>query len=159
MDSRRYTISLLLTANMAGTIKLFSFDRKYYHIFGIYPPQSSQNGPSFNSRNWIFVFSHALLFFPSAGFFVHDAESMLEYGISFLAASIAVAAMIVYLSMIRQMKNIWPFIENCERFIKKSECLRSVVQREIQYGSFWTFPLQIWTKHYHHFYLLRFRCV
>lgn len=115
------TFSLLVAFEMAASIKLFSFIRKYRHVLGLYSLDTSQNVSSFNSRNWIYIISYVLFFVPSVAFFLYDAKSMQEYGISFYSASMAFFLMCIYTQMVVQMKNICHFTESFEQLIEKSE--------------------------------------
>lgn len=106
---------------MAVEIKLFSFNRKYYHLYGIFPPEAKRNGRKLNLRNWIFIASFVLTAGSTGAFFVFDAKSMLEFGISFFTVTLAILEMFTYLAIVWQMKNTWRYIEKCERFIEKSK--------------------------------------
>lgn len=106
---------------MAVSIRLFSFNRKYFDAIGIYLLQTNGTGPSFNSKNRVLLISFVLLALPSGAFFIFDAKSMLEYGISFFGASATLFMMSVYLMMIAQMENVRLFLESCERFMGNSK--------------------------------------
>lgn len=107
--------------NMPESIKLFSFIRKYFHLYGFYPPQLNENGPALNSRNWIFIIGDVQMCFSSAAFFIVEAESMLEYGLSFFLTNASESMGCVFIAIIWRMKNIWLFFESCERFIQRSK--------------------------------------
>ena len=107
---------------MSGSIKLFSFIRKYCHVWGIYLDQANENGQlTLNSRNRLCVVSFVIHSLSSGAFFIYEANSLFEYGLSFFAASFGITFLFIYLAMLWQMENILEFIENCEQFIEKSE--------------------------------------
>lgn len=104
---------------MAGgnSMKLFQFNRKYCQTIGIKSPQSN----TFNAINWIFVVCVAQFALTSAAFMLFDANSMGEYGVTFVAVVCAVEAMAIYTIIIWKLEDISKFIEKCEAFIEDSE--------------------------------------
>lgn len=106
---------------MAEPIELLSFNRKCYGLVGIPPLQPDKDAPSSNSKNLIIVTSLTVWFLSSAVFFVNEANSMIDFGLSFFAASAAVAMNCLYLDIIWRIKIIHAFIEDCERFIEQSK--------------------------------------
>lgn len=104
-----------------GTIELFSFIQKVYQDIGIFPPKSNQSPKShINLKNWFILFCLVQFFISTAAFLFH-ANSMIEYGMVFFACTTTVLSITVYLIIVWQMKNILKYIENCERFVEKSE--------------------------------------
>lgn len=120
LDSELFKISLSLTFNMAGSIKMFSFNRRFLQVLGIYSI-SSNHGLSIDWRNSILISNLALFCLPSAAFFIYDAKSMFEYGLSFSAAAIGAFMICIYFTMISQVESTSAFYGNCERFIGNSQ--------------------------------------
>lgn len=80
-----------LRISMAGEIKLFLLNKKYYRIAGIDTHESYQNSHSLNSKKWIFMAVYVLYALPSASFFVLEAKYIVEYSISLFAILTAYA--------------------------------------------------------------------
>lgn len=106
---------------MAGSIKLFQSNLKYYYVIGIYSHASNANSHSINSRNKIFLVIYLLYILSSGAFLFFEAQTLLEFGISFFATISGIFQMAIYLHIVWHMKNLWEFIENCEGFIEKSK--------------------------------------
>lgn len=113
-----FSFSSSLTSNMAGgdKIKLFQFIQRTYQTFGIYPLQSNQNGSAINLRKFGFLFNLVQFFLSTTAYLLIEANSLNKYGMGFYT-SITIAVF----SFFWKMKNISNYIENCERFIEKSE--------------------------------------
>lgn len=112
---------------MAGPVKLFSNFQKLSYLAGIFPLESSRNGPSIDLAKRVIIVVFVLTnFLTSAAFFVFDANSPFEYRLSFFSAAGAVTALSFYLLMIWQTENTRLFIENCERFIGTRNSLHYV---------------------------------
>lgn len=109
----------------SGRIKLFKFIQKSYEHNGIFPSESNENRGPINSRNTLDLFCHAQFFISSAAYLLVDANSMIEYGMTFYVCITLVTSSVIYLTEIWQMKNISNFIGHCERFIEMSECTES----------------------------------
>lgn len=106
-------------------IKLFRFVQKVYQNIGIFPLKSNQSRRrrfSINLRKWLLIFCHAQLFITSAAYLLLEANSNIEYGMTFFICSTVALSMFVYSILVWQMRNILNFIENCEQFMGKSEC-------------------------------------
>lgn len=116
-------VSLLSTIKMAGSIKLFQFILKYYHMIGIHSPISNSNNHSLDSKNWIFIMSYVLFTLSSGAFFFCEAKNLLDYGMSFFATIGGISLMMIHLVVAWQMENTLLFIGNCEGFIEKSKVL------------------------------------
>lgn len=111
-------ISLLSFHKMTGSIKIFQFVQKCNQTFGIY---SNQKCDSFNSTKIVILISFALFMLTTAAFLLFKAKSMFEYGFVFFLLATVTNATAIYLIFICTSRNASKFIENCERFIGKSE--------------------------------------
>lgn len=113
-----FWFSSSLTINMAGgdKIKLFQFIQRTYQLFGIYPLQSNQNRSPINWRKFGFLFNLVQFFLSTIAYLLIEANSLNKYGMGFYT-SITIAVF----SFFWKMENISNYIENCERFIEKSE--------------------------------------
>lgn len=128
------TINSLLTFKMASSIRLFSFNRKYYHVIGINTIQANENASKFNWKNWFYTSAMVLLVLSSATFFIFDAKSMFEYGLSFFLATAITFPLYTYSSMVWKADESESFIGNCEKFIEKSK--KSACIHECRDGRF-----------------------
>lgn len=103
-------------------IILFKFIQKCYQDVGIYPSQSNQNHNTINSKIGGFhFFSFAQFFISTIAYALFEANSAIEYGLAFFICPSIVFYCSLYLISLWQIKSISNFIENCERFIEKSE--------------------------------------
>lgn len=108
---------------MAGgsKIELFKFIRKTYQDIGFLSPQSNRNGSFFNTKNWLHLFCVTISFLSTTAYLLFEAAAMTEYGVAFFVATSILLAIIKYSIICWQMENVLSYIENCERFIEKSE--------------------------------------
>lgn len=107
---------------MADSIKLFQLFQKIQQSIGIDPAPTNQKAHiSTISIRGIFVICDAQWMFSMTAFFVIAANSMFEYGLSFLWIITAWTYLVIYLILTQQSQNTLKFIENCERFIEKSK--------------------------------------
>ena len=107
---------------MAGSVKLFQFNQKYYQTFDIYPPESpNQSHRPLTSKNWIVFISLSFFFFPSMGYLFFEKKSMIQFGMIAHAIDTSILCEIFYLISISEIENILEFIENFEQFIEKSK--------------------------------------
>lgn len=112
------------TIIMAGSqgIKLFKYTQKIYYyigVIGIDPTESNQMDHSAIltiARKWLFIFSLAQFAFTTTAYFLFEASSMIEYGLSFYSS----LSMNTF-SYFWRMKNFSNYVQNCERFIEKRE--------------------------------------
>lgn len=104
-----------------GKIELFKFIQKNYQAIGIYPPGTNMNCHSINAKKWLIIFSLGQMFITSLIYLFVEAHSMIEYGMTFHTCGALVLSIIVYSILFWQMENILNYIENCERFVEKSE--------------------------------------
>lgn len=116
-------VSLSLAINMAGggAIKLFKFTQKAYQGIGIYPPESNQSRSRINAKNYFFLVCQAQYFITTAAYLLFEANSMIEYGMTFFTCTTVITVIALYTILLGRMQNILNYIENCDRFIEKSE--------------------------------------
>lgn len=105
----------------SAAVKLFKLTQKTYKDIGIHPPESNENRSQINSKNWLFTFYQAQFLYSSAAYAMFEANSIIEYEMASFTCFAVVAALIVYLIIYWEMKNVSIFVGNCERFIEKSE--------------------------------------
>lgn len=121
----QYLISFSLTIEMAdcdgGGVKLFNLSRKIYQNIGIFPLEPNQNRRFINLKKWFLVFCHVQMLITPAAYLVLEANSLIECGMIFFNCSSVALSILVYLTMIWQMRSILSFIENCELFIGRSK--------------------------------------
>lgn len=104
------------------SIELFQFIQNYLRAIGVHRPEPKQNDPHFfNSKNWIFILSGVPMLISSLAFFVYQAETAFDYGLTFYYSSCLVFGAIFYINYIWKVENISKFIENCETFIEQSK--------------------------------------
>lgn len=121
-NSRCGTSSFTIV-NMAISIELFKFFQKINQTIGICPAQWNQTSYlSNNLRRAIFLISGAQFMFSTAAFFVIEAKTISEYGLSFCYALSALNSIEMYLIFIWQSQNTLEFIQHSGEFIGKSEC-------------------------------------
>lgn len=102
-----------------GSIKLFQFTQNYCQILGIY---SNKNRYKLIAMRLIVVFCAVVFAAALIAFLLYDAKSMCEYGVTvFILTSICVGMYAYFFTSIWERENIFKFIENCEKFIKKSK--------------------------------------
>lgn len=89
-------------------------------MLGIYPVQSNQS-PSFNYKMPYILLSIASFFLASFTFFISEANSAMEYGMTFSDTLLDISSAIFYIVNMIRMPNIIKLIENCEDFIDKSK--------------------------------------
>lgn len=108
---------------MASSIKLFQFLRKFQRAIGISASQSNREQCSINFKTTIFLISSLQFAFTVGVYLAHEASGMFAYGFGVLIFISLINGIIVYLLTIWQAKNTSKCIENCERFIEKSELI------------------------------------
>lgn len=111
---------------MAGcdTIKLFKFVQKIYQFIGISPSkfkERSRRGRIINAKNWFIIGCHVQYFLSTVAYLLFEANSMIEYGMVFYTCTTVPLSLVLYLILIWTMESFSNYIENCERFIEKSE--------------------------------------
>lgn len=116
-------VSSSLTIEMAGgeTIKLFKFTRKAYQGIGIDPPESNRSRSAINAKNYFFFLCQVEYFITTAAYLLFEANSMIEFGMTFFTCTTVITVIALYSILLGRMKNILNYIENCNRFIAKSE--------------------------------------
>lgn len=115
---------------MAGSIKLFQFVQKFHRFIGIYPREPNQK----HSTNWTqatCLISYAQYLCTTSAFLLFEANSLFDFGFVFFTLAAVVNCIAIYLIFIWQSQNTYEFIENCERFIEKSELTSSLKEWRI----------------------------
>lgn len=107
---------------MAGQIKvqLFQSLRKYFEILGTFSPESDNSG-RFNSRNIFTLLLYIQMFAAVLACTLFKATTVIEYGLNYYGYVTEVLHVFVISTQIFRMINIIKLIENCEKFIEKSE--------------------------------------
>lgn len=113
-------MKLLCVFIMANKIQLFYTVQNLYKISGIYSTQPNQL-PSFNYKFFYILLSMAFMIIATLTFFIFEANSAMDYGMSFSGTLMELTSAIFYIVNMIRMPNIIKFIENCEKFIEKSE--------------------------------------
>lgn len=102
------------------SIELFQFIQNFFCAIGIHRPEPKQiDGHFFNSTNWIFILSGTPMLLSSLAFFVYQAKTAFDFGLSFYYSSCLIFGGIFYIIYIWKVENISKFIENCETFIEQ----------------------------------------
>lgn len=105
-------------------IKLFKFTQKLYRNIGILPPKSNPRISSpINLKNFLFLLCLTQFFTSTVAYLWFDVHSMTQYGVTFYSCTSIAFAITLYVILLWQMENILKYIQNCERFIEKSEYL------------------------------------
>lgn len=101
-----------------NTMELYQSIRTYYLWIGMNPPPKS-NRPYLYGLIKIFVFSSlTIAFILVAGFFLFEAESIVEYGFSFyISSAVLLNLFLTYL----EMPNTLKLIQLCEHFVQLSK--------------------------------------
>lgn len=105
---------------MAGSIKLFQFNKRFCQTIGIFVPQTDYDRSIKTSKNVIFVVCVVQFALASIAFLLYDAKSMGEFGEIFFMVICSIEAMCSYFINVWNFEDILKFIENCEAFIEKS---------------------------------------
>lgn len=110
---------------MAGaTIKLFQSVHQFYHDMGIYPSQPNQNRKP-NAKNVFVLLSAIQLCITSLAFFLFEANSITEYGISFYMSLSELTITVYFLIVAWKIPKNLKLIDEMEQFITKSTYLLS----------------------------------
>lgn len=107
-----------------NSTKLFQFNQKYGQMIGIELSQPSKNRYAFNSTQLFLLISSTQFAMALLAFLVYDAETMAEYGITFVALITIIQAMVTYLNNISKLEYTLKFIENCQHFIENRKWVR-----------------------------------
>lgn len=121
-------------------MKLFRNVRTYFDTMGIYCHQTNQ-ARSLNVRILLLLSPIIVMFITTLAFLVFRATAAFEYAICFHFNITRANALVTCLIMHFQMPKITKFIEKCERFIERSEC--------IGVNSFDRQKLFIWCVYFH----------
>lgn len=118
----RWGVSLSSAFNMAGNrIKLFQFIRKICQKIGAYPLQPNQSRYSINSKNWFHILCLNQFFISTTAYFFFEANSMVEYGMTFLISTANFVVSSCFLMAFLQKEKISNSVGNWEGFIEKSK--------------------------------------
>lgn len=112
------SISFLWDAKMAGSIRFLQFVQKFYQIIGVGRNQAPH---STRSTQKFFLIGSAQSMFTTAAFLMYEATSIFNYGYAFYILISIINSATIYVVFIWRSENTSKFIENCERFIEKSE--------------------------------------
>lgn len=112
-EFHRSVVSLLAVVNMAGTIKLFQFIRKYHQAIGIFQT------PANRQRSTVFLICSVQYMVTTIIFLAVEAKSMFDYGFAFFISVSATNTTIIYILFMWQLENTVTFIQNCEGLIEK----------------------------------------
>lgn len=111
---------------MAGDvyrIQLFKFSQKVCRLIGVFSSEeSNRNNHDISLKSLVFIFCFMQYCISTLVHLLFHANSMIEYGMVFFLCSSTFQSTIFYLTFFWQMNDILGYIENCERFIEKSEC-------------------------------------
>lgn len=113
-------ISLLTPFAMVTSLKLFQSVRQFYLDMGLYPSQSNGNCVP-NARNSFILLSMILFCITSSAFFLFEAKSIAEYGISFYMSLSEMEMTCFFLIIAWKMPKILELIDGMEQFIAKSK--------------------------------------
>lgn len=106
---------------MSKPLELFQFYQNCQELFNIHPSQSYRKPHSISFIKIAFLISFAQFTFTTVAFLVFEAESMFDYGFTFYVLISIFNSFAIYLIFLWQSLNTIKFIENCEKFIKRSE--------------------------------------
>lgn len=116
---------------MASSVQLFHSFQKFHQIIGIYSSQPSRTDCLINLTNKVFIVSSVLYLITTVTFLVFDATSLFDYGFESYVLIAIITGTVIYLLFIWQHEGTLDFIQNCEKFIGKSEYRR----KNMEYGS------------------------
>lgn len=106
---------------MATGIKLFRIVQKIYKTIGLnILPCQSQHHSNFNEKFFLLFIFPAQFFISSIGFFLFEAETADEYGLSFYVSISMLRIIIDILNIGLKMEKISTLIGKYEEFIDKS---------------------------------------
>lgn len=111
---------------MARPIKLFHLTQKLYQTIGIHPindwhsSQLNKNQP-FNFKNVLFIFAPLQFGVTTTVFFLFEAKTLDEFGISFYATLSVISIAFCYVSIFYQIGNLLKMFDNSNEFIGNSK--------------------------------------
>ena len=108
-------------ASRRDKIKLFKFNLKIYQEIVVFPPQHDLNHNPNNLRKQLYLLCFAQFFISTTAYLWFQANSMTEYGLVFFTCISIALSFTYYLTELWRINKILNYIENCERFIEKSE--------------------------------------
>lgn len=98
---------------------LFRLIRSFFQAMGIHLSEPNQKF-SFNAKNVLISSSIALFFISSTAFFLFEANSIDEYGLSFYGSATELAVFVTFQINIFYMAKILRIFEKFEKLIEKS---------------------------------------
>lgn len=111
-------ISVSLAVIMAGPIKLFETVQKINKAMGI--SHEAQTSPAKLTKNLFVIASTTQLFISSTAFFLFEAQTADDYGISFYVSLTTLCVVINFVTVVWKKDRILTLIECYEIFIGKS---------------------------------------
>lgn len=106
---------------MDGSIKLFQLVQKCHQIIGIFPSEPTQKKQSINWAKMGILIGCAEFGLTTIASLVFEAKHMFGVAIAFYIIIAIISSIFIYCGFIAQSQNTMKFIENCARFIEKSE--------------------------------------
>lgn len=106
---------------MAGSIELFKSTKLYYQTLGILPEHQSN---IFNFRNLFVIFCYFINGISSLVFFLLEAHTISEFGITFYAFVSELSILYFLLVQMWQMPNILALIASFDQFIAERKHLK-----------------------------------
>lgn len=115
-------ISLVLTVVMSTVVKLFDTQQKLYKTLGfdIYQSQSCHSKCLISIKSLFFLISSLQLFISTTAFFLFEARTVDEYGMSFYISITIFSVSINITTIAWKMDEIFVLLRNYEEFIDKS---------------------------------------
>lgn len=106
----------MLTVAMPGAMELFNTQRKFYETLGfaIHP------NCRISAKYLIFLISSIQLFISTTAFFLFEARTAVEYGMSFYISITIVVSMVNISTIGWKMEEVLALIRNYEEFIENS---------------------------------------
>lgn len=118
----RWRFSYKLNIIMVGAVKLFQATQKFMRMLGIYPPEPHQSH-SFNFKNLSIIFCSICSFFGVFVFFVFQAQTAMEFSVSFYASITILIIIAVFTINIWKAPTIFKLIELVEKFSEKRKLI------------------------------------
>lgn len=118
-------ISLVLAVVMSSVVKLFDTQQKLYKTLGfdIYQSQSCHSKCSISIKSLFFLISSMQLFISTTAFFLFEARTVDEYGMSFYISITIFSVSINITTIAWKMDEIFVLLRNYGEFIDKSQFL------------------------------------
>lgn len=116
------TLVLYEESQNFAKMKFFQLVQKFYQTMGIYPssPRRQRNRPPFNLRNLFFSLSLLIFFVLSTGYFLLEAQSIIEMSQSFYVAIAELTCLIHFSITFWKIIKMIELIDTIDKFIEKS---------------------------------------